>query len=393
MKTKITACTGLLLCPQLVAQGSFTTPPGGLTKEGSGYSFFAGGWSRMRLQQADDMHRDAAATIEQMAWRLDNRSHDSSTAMGRTWSNMTLTMSEQTNFATMSRTFAANVGASPTVVFSNKWTWPTQVGTPLVRPDVWGGSKGQLRVPFTKPWVYSGKNAILADYTFKNGALANGAGFGTGFSLPDHPYYLDSAYISTDPKQGTGERLLPFPPHRCQDSAITFYPGPAVATAYSYAHGAASPTVTLRGKVEFVHYSYATAPAAPVIHALGAAGSKTGVLIGARCNRLYVDFNKPVFLLAFMTSSRGDSGKMGWVAPWNEKLASRSIWLQAAWLESKTKAFSLTTPAHVWLPDALPPREPPRHKTLYWHDTTSPTGNGPIASNGFFFPYTAYWTK
>ena len=290
----------------------------------------------------------------------------------------------------MSRTFAVNVGASPTVVFSNKWTWPTQVGTPLLKPDVWGGLKGLLRVPFTKPWVYTGKNAILADYAFKNRTLANG-GFWT--SIFSQPYYLDSAYISTYPKPGTSEHVPSFPfPQRCADSAITF-PSVAAVNAYSYAHGARSGTISLRSKLEFFHYSYYTAPDAPVVHALGPGGNRTGAHIGARCNPLYLDLNKPVILLAFMTSLQGESGLMGWAVPWNERLASRSLWLQAAWLDSQTKAFSLTTAVRHTLPDGLPPAELPRYSTLYWHDTTSTTGSGPIRSNGFYFPYTQYRKK
>ncbi len=373
-----------------------TTPPGGLTQEGAQYGYILGRYQNMRMQQADDMHRNKATVINEIAFRQDNRNHTSFTAMGRTWSSVKLNMSEQTNFSTMSRTFATNVGASATTVFNNQWTWPTQVGTPLLKPDIWGGLKGQLRVPFTKPWIYTGKNSILADYTFNNGKLANGYTLWTGTRASS--YYMDSEYINTFSKRGGIERVPAFAQiPKCNDSAITTTTG-AYTYGYSYTYGAISSTITLRNKLLLYHYSYYTAPNAPVIHALGLGGSKTGVNLGANCNPLYVDLSKLTILMTFKTlptvNNRpiGNSGTMGWLVPWAKGLANLDLWIQAAWLDSKTKAFSLTSATHVTLPNGLPPSKLPAYKSLYRYDTTSTTGFGPYTS-GYNFPYTRYKTK
>jgi len=387
VKRLITACAGLFLCASsLPAQSSMTTPPGGLTSEGAHYAYLMGIWSDMHIQQADDMHSDGKAkSITEVAFRLDNRSHTSSTATGRTWTNISVDMSEPTNYATMTTTFASNLGTSPTRVFDNKWTWPSQNGFPTLKPDSWGGTQGQLRFPFTKPWVYSAKNSILADYTFRGGTLVNNGTWGGNTSAY---FYLDGESITTSQTSGTITRVPTTPP-LCNDSAITFTSG-AYAYGYGYAYGKNSSTITLRGKLNLNHYSYYTAPDAPVLQALGTAGNPNGVNIGAECNSLYVDFSKPVVLMTFKTlAPYGYSGLMGWAIPWNQAFAGLDLWLQAAWSDSTTKRFKLTAATDITLPNSLPPDELPRYKTLYQRDTVTTTGFGPYTS-GIYFPHTRY---
>ncbi len=389
MKSLITACAGLFLCCSLPAQGFFTTPPGGLSGEGTQYAYLMGIWSDMRIQQADDMHSNGKPySISEVAFRLDNRAHSSTTAMGRTWTNISVDMSEPTNYATMSTTFAGNHGTSVTRVFDNKWTWPSQNGTPTLKPDSWGGAQGQLRFPFTKPWVYSGNNSILADYTFRGGTLANNGSWGSTISAY---FYLDSETINTTATTSSVQRVPTVPPS-CNDSAITFTTG-AYTYGYGYGYGKNNSTITLREKLVFNHYSYYTAPEAPVIQALGTGGHPNGVNIGAGCNSLYVDFNKPVVLLSFKTlPPYGYSGLMGWALPWRKEFASLDLWLQGAWTDSQSKRFMLTAATNITLPSTLPPEELPRYKTVYQRDTTSTTGFGPVQS-GVYFPFTRYTIK
>lgn len=152
MKRLITSCAGLLLFTALPAQGSMTTPAGGLTIEGDDYAYYMGAWPNMRIQQADNWHGGTEnKAITEIAFRLDYRNHTDLTAMGRTWTSITLDMSEPTTYDSMRNNFAQNTGTSPTRVFDNAWTRPTQVGASLLEPDLWGGAKGQLRFPFAKP--------------------------------------------------------------------------------------------------------------------------------------------------------------------------------------------------------------------------------------------------
>ena len=366
-----------------------TTPPGGLKGEGAQYAYLMGLWADMHIQQADDMHSGGkAVAISEVAFRLDNRSHTSTTASGRSWTNITVDVSEPTTYNSMSTTFVSNHGSSVTRVFDSKWTWPAQNGFPLLKPDVWGGVSGQLRFPFTKPWVYTAKGSILADYTFRGGTLANNA---TWSSLQSAYMFLDSESINTTATISSITRVPATPP-LCNDSAITFSTG-AYTYGYGYAYGNNSTTITLRGRLVFQHYSYYTAPDAPVIQAVSAGGVPNGVNIGAGCNSLYVNFNQPHFLMSFKTiAPYGYSGVMGYQPKWRNEFASLDLWLQAGWNDSNTKEFKLTAATNVTLPSGLPPDQLPRYKTVYQRDTTSTTGFGPLQS-GVYFPYTRYKTN
>ena len=298
-----TASTCLLLSASLVSQG-ITTPPGCFAVEGPAYSYTMGAWSEMRIQQADDTHRgNKSHNIIEVAFRVDHRNHTIGTAMGRSWTNISLTMSGQTNFETMSQTFTANIGNSPTIVFSSKWSWPTQSGIPLLRPDAWGSVGGRLRVPFSKPWAYSGKNSILADYSFRGGTLANAATWNT--RTPG--YYLDGEDLHRDYRYGSIDVIPELMQRRqCADSA--FAPRTAAtAGAGAIAYGRSSPMIALRGKLEFGHYSFWTAPGALVIHALGLAGSTKGVDIDRERNP---DRNG-VRMLALWRRRRGEARARG----------------------------------------------------------------------------------
>lgn len=364
-----------------------TTPPGGLTTEGPHYAYIMGGWSNMRIQQADDMHSDnQAKAITEIAFRMDNRIHTNVTAMGRTWTNITLEMSEPTNFDTMGSNFAQNTGPSPTRVFDNAWTWATQNGAPVLKPDVWGGVQGRLRFPFARPWAYTGEHSILADYTFRGGTLANNGPWG-----PNQIAYflLDSEVINPSAIQGGIERVPAVPPS-CNDTAISFTNG-AFTYGYAYAYSRTYLTPSLQGKLVVSHYSYYTAPGAPVIHALGTGGSTTGVNVGAGCNPLYVDFSKPVALRSFYTlAPDGYSGLANIVTDWQKDFADMNLWLQSAWSDSSSKTFKLTSATRVTLPPGLP-GETPRYKTVYQPDitATTSTGFGPFRS-GSVFPFTRY---
>jgi len=366
-----------------------TTPPGGLAGEGPQYAYLTGTWADMRIQQADDMHSNGKPyAISETAFRLDNRAHTSTTATGRTWTRITVDVSEPTNYTSMSNSFASNHGTSVTRAFDSKWTWPTQNGAPLLKPDVWGGIKGQIRFPFTKPWVYTGKGSILTEYGFNGGTLANNGAWNTSRAAY---FYLDSESINTSQTFGAIQRLPAIPP-LCNDSAITFSTG-SYTYGYAYAYGQSSPTITLRGKLVFSHYSYYTAPDAPVIQALGTAGSQTGVNIGAGCNNLYVDLSKPVAFVALKAlAPYGYSGLMGYAPKWQKSFASMDVWLQGAWADTTTKEFKLTSATNITFPSSQPPNELPRYKTLYQRDTTTSTGFGPFTS-GVYFPYTRYKTN
>ena len=204
MNRLIIAATGLSMLTPLFAQGAITSPAGGLTIEGQHYAYYLGRYADARYQFADGENKGKASAITEVRYRLDNRAHTTSTAMGRSWSNVTLQMSEMANFETMSNTWSQNISGTQTTVFSAKADWDSQTGTPMIKPDIWGGMKGKLRFPFTKPWVYTGKSDMLLDYAFTGGTLANAS---TWSGSTSRYYYLDGESISTFSKSGVVERI------------------------------------------------------------------------------------------------------------------------------------------------------------------------------------------
>lgn len=379
------------LCAPLLAQGSMTTPPGGLTREGADSVTLFGSFAGARFQQVDGMHKGASASITQIAFRLDYRDHDRETAMGRSWTSLTLDVSETTNYEAMSYLFAHNITTTPTRVFASQWSWPSATGLPQSKPDRWGGVGGDLRFPFTKPWSYTGKDEILMDYAFRGGTLANR---GQWYIHESVPYHLDHE-LFRERKHGTPVTLARSLTSPCADSASTVSASRANIQAHAFAYGASSSILTLRNKLQVEHHSYSTAPGAPVVHALGLAGSTTGVEIGARCNPVYVDFNKPVLLIPLHTlnDSLGFSGVMGWAVPWDDGFSDVDIYAQAAWADSRTSAFSLTTAVKLTLPAGLPLPTVQLNKTAYNSDPDVAYALNAPNNYSLLFPFTEYRTR
>ena len=172
----------------------------------------------------------------------------------------------------------------------------------------------------------------------------------------------------------------------------TWAPATLFAQAFNYSPSYFSES--LRGKFEFYLQSVYTAPSQPVIQAIGLGGT-TGVDIGAKCNRLYVDFNRPVLLLVATAYGRGGNGRSGpWRVPWHKAFEGVNLFIQAAWTDSKSKQLSLTQALRLRLPWGLPPAEEPRFKTVYNRDPDSSSTRFGIANSvGNYFPFTRYGIK
>ncbi len=391
MKTSLSVAIGLALCALVPAQEIFvTSPAGGLTQEGYSNSFYVGLWAQMRWQQIDGELTGQTYSIRDVAFRLDGRNHMTANAMGRSWTNVTLKLSETSKYSVMSATYTQNITKPQTTVYSSKHDFSTQSGVPLFKPDIWGGLKGKLRFPFTTPWAYTGKDSILVDFTFRGGTLAN-RGTWTGFQ--GSFYYLDSETINAVVKGSTVVSIpaaLPSAP--CHDSAITETAASSNAFAWgsAFAWGPSASNANYRNSLSVEHYSKFTAPAAKVIHAVGLGGYRAGVNIGARCNALYVDLTKPHLLVPVTTDLSGFAGFTPWLVPWTAALASMQIYVQAAWADSRTQHFSLTSAVRVTFPNSLPPPGSPLRKaTLGYSATAAVAHYGPGTGEGFN-PFMAY---
>ena len=152
----------LVLGVPALGQGMTTSPTGYVAAEGGRFSYYMGRYAEARYQVGDGELRNKPLAITRIDFRLDNRAYGSTTGTGRTWSRVTVDMSE-TDVELMSQNWALNATSTPTRVFDSRMTWATVTGRPATQP--WG----HISFPFKSAWVYSGKDTILADYTFRNG--------------------------------------------------------------------------------------------------------------------------------------------------------------------------------------------------------------------------------
>ena len=357
------AAVVLILCAipcVTVAQGSVTIPKDA-TYEGTGYSAILGSYAEGRFQFVYGALKSKKLTLKDVAYRLDYRNHLSQLSISRTWTKVTLAVSETANYTLLSPTFSLNVSGPVSVVFNAKASWPTQSGWPLLYPDLWGSIRGKLRFVFKMPFKYTGTNDLMLDYTFRGGQLANGGYWGGQFPAQRH-YVLDGEAVNVSVVNGLA-RSIPLAGPVCVDSvwsgrATT----PALAEGRSMVSGASGSTV-------FVEYrTIVTAPSAPVIHAVGVGGSIPGINLGAKCNRLHVDLTKPWVAAFHTTGSERFAARTPWTrhtGMWTASMSRLTLYIQGAWTDSKSGAFALTRALELVLPGAPPPFLLPRQKTLY----------------------------
>ncbi|MHC4513518.1 MAG: hypothetical protein ACYTGW_00100 [Planctomycetota bacterium] len=374
----------------------FTTPPGYLTKEGSqlggtgsGYSYYFGRYSNAHFQVADgEMKALGVKVLNAVGFRLDYRSHSTSTAMGRTWTNVTLSLAE-CDITKMTSTWTKNNITTPTVVHSAAVTWPSQTGNPTTSPAPWDA---KLKFPFKGVYAFTAKNDLLLDYQFRGGKLTN-AGSWSGST--GRSYYLDGFRWTTSVT--FGRNVYKTPPGTCNDSAITTT---SAATSAIQVGLYSKLSTSYPDTAQLQVFGNNTAPNAPIIKAFslkGLAPTGVGIPIGAICNNLMIDLTPPVVYQTYKTNASGNH------SPWTyikiaslavaQKFGSLAIWCQGAWVDSKTGNFSLTSCercAPTWNYAILnDPKLIPNKLTVYYYDNTRTTGNGPYNYN-YYNPLSRY---
>jgi len=392
---------GFILAAPLSAQGVLYSPTHLDSKtEGLYYGYYLCGFSNARQQQGDGENRGKAAVIGAINMRLDYRSHTSSTAPGRKWTNVKVSIAE-CDIAKFGVTFASNMTSTPTTVFNAAWSLPTVSGYPLTKPAVYGGLKGEYKIPFTSVWVYTGKTDFVHDWQFRGGTLDNNVTWATSSV---RTYYFDS-YTSANEYSAAPSTFRYIPATRlnnnsagvtgrCNDSAITTTTG-SYMYLYAYLYGPKYVVINYRSNLLFYHYSYYTAPEAPVIHGLSFATDDTGIDLGTGCNKLHL--KGPMILQPVMTMPRaysiyGYSEYRLEFIPWDSSMANLKITAQAAWTDSVTKKFNLTQAHEATLPSGLPQPAPKRMHTYQYQSPSAATGYGPY--NYYYMnPAMAYTTK
>jgi hypothetical protein len=367
MKRPLYLSICLMATSPLWAQGTIVSPPGFETIEGNAYAYLLGGYASGHFQFGDGELRGTKRTFTQVSFWLDHQNHTSDTAMGRKWTQVSLSMSE-TDWTKFTNTFTANQLTTPVEVFNGAVAWPSVLGTPLTKPTAFGG---KYTFPFKNPWNYSGVLDLLMDCYFRGGTMDNSAVWSGSTA---YNYDLDSVNIAVTYQSPTPFYPASGPNPPCRDSAISLG-----ANAQTYAsllvHGITDPKVSFRDKAEFQLFSFYTAPSSRLMTAIAFVGSGVGVNVGARCNLLYPNLNSPWIAKAWTTDANSYSGLYSALVPWTPSMANLQIWVQSAWDDSVTRSFSLTKAMEVTMPADKP--RPPRQVEIYNYDVTAGTGNGP----------------
>lgn len=379
MRALCAFCMLSTLTVALVAQSKIiSSPPGFEAKDSGGLpNSFAGSFGRdfdHRDQFADGEMRGRKMSITRIGYRLSYLQHTSSSAMGRSWTRVTLRAS-QCELDKLTTNFAQNSLTTPKTVFDGAVTWPTATGYPGTRPAPWDN---RLSFPFAAPWSYDGNKDILWDYEFKGGVLANQVTTGRS-------YYLDTIRFNSI-LYGSQEPLSNVNPPYCADSAHT-NPGWHAATSlwaavHTYEIGSRSP---YNGKVVFRLGSVNTAPNATVIHGVSNNGFSRGLDVAFRCDKLHVDTSKLFNAFYFKTDANGAFVSAEILAPWRGSFLGQRLWVQGAWSDSKTGYASLTKAMTLTMPTTPP--NPPRRANL-----DSGFASGPILSQSPSFNPVALYT-
>ncbi|MHC5071654.1 MAG: hypothetical protein ACYTGO_14350, partial [Planctomycetota bacterium] len=313
---------------------------------GASFTFYFGAYSNERIQYLmGGLADNKLKLITQIGFRMDHRNHTTTSAMGRKWTRVDLSMSELP-YASFANNFGSN-SVSPQQVFSSPVSWPSQTGTPSTKPAPWG-TPG-LTFPFKGLWPYTAKNAIVADFTFLNGTMNNAAPWSG--SKTQISYYLDGVFIAYS--VGYGFPRHPRTPPVCADSGFT--PSTTIYAqdnSYLNAYSKAYTNPTQAGQWEYNLRSRYTAKGKPLIHALGLGKAMNpGVNVFAACNMLYVDFTQPVILLGRTANNDATASTPTLPIRFPRTAATFNLTAttQVACTDSVTGQFSLTTAAEPLL--------------------------------------------
>ncbi|MHC4853113.1 MAG: hypothetical protein ACYTF5_13950, partial [Planctomycetota bacterium] len=345
------------LATSLPAQG--TLPPGYLTKESSGsqaYAYYIGGYKTSRHQTAyGDLKGKGTKSMKEISFRQDGSS-SSSSAVARSWTNLTVYVAD-TNLAAMSNTWTKNHLSTPTMVYNAKHTWPAMTSQPPGTPNPW--DNGGLKIPFTTTYMYTAKNDIVFDYTFRGGTLSNAATWGTSSRKSA---YLDGRSITTSTQGSLYVYGL--------NGKCTFDTGNTSTSSLGGGYGYFVAYSENMPSNRFRYWTYRTnmPKSTTFLHGLSLGGfsstTKPGPNPGLGCQAVQIDFTKLFLVQAFKTTSSGYFNQPAQYTPFIASAVGLNIWAQGIWNDTVTKAVKLTRTSRCNVP-ALPPAPDFSGKRLY----------------------------
>jgi len=316
-----------------LAQGSMFTPATGTATEGDSASI-GFGWSRDHVYRLiDDSHTGKSVSIKRVSFRLDGATQK---AFARGWSQMTIHVAHASwSSLQLYKSSDFKLTDTKVKVFDQKWSFPALNGKPPLSPASWGGVQNSLSFSFSQPWIYNGKDAIFIEFTFKGGTSPAAIKWDPTWVPPKEFIY----YLDTQNAAAWGGTTKP----------IAYYPGGKVAKPCYDSDFPKSPVV-LNLRVDdqptlgINVLTQFTSKSSPVLHLIGVQGNPKGLNIGAGCNYLYMDVTVPMAILVQPAPNNGfglattslKTPRQSWM---------KEIWVQGAWIETKSKKLMLTKAA------------------------------------------------
>ncbi|MCB9889835.1 MAG: hypothetical protein H6836_09690 [Planctomycetes bacterium] len=387
--TRAPLISALLALASSVAAQGFTSPPGYISTEGlqyqsgttNGYSYYLGRYADMHMQIVDgEIKAMGLQVLTSIGVRPDYRSHSSTTAMGRSWTNVSLSLSDG-NLATMTTSFSGNQLSTPTTVFTGSVTWPSITGNPTSSPAPWDAA---YAFPFnsTTSYAYTAANDLCLDFTFSGGTLANSASW-SGSSGP--LYYMDGLYTATNVTYGRSVfKNIGSTTGDCKDpgASATYAAASVQVGLYSKAY---TSNPAWAGNAMLQIFGSGTAPNSQVIQAFSLSGTSPGVQFGQDCYDFMINLSAGAVYFYDTASATGSRafqyaliGDLKTLAPYGSTI---SIWTQGAFTGSTSNNLTLTTAERCTPNFAYALNDTtPKMKATYNYSTTATTGFGPYDS-------------
>jgi len=372
----------LLLTATLFAQATTVSPDRTCdSREGQLATNRLGWHPQGRFQILDGTMRNNAKVIKGIAFRHDHRSYDAKSGMGRTWADVTVHMS-QCDVTKSGVWYSQNAVTVPKLVFKNKVSWPDMQGSPATAPSKWA-----LDFPFASAFTFSGALDLLTDIRFYGGTLDNKA------TWVEADYYLDGATFGTHAVNSSSYFGKWGSAGGCADSGSTRGYG-----AYDYvrcwAYGPDYPTTSLRNKFKIFSGGSYFGASTSAVSALGLAANRTGVAMGASCNKLHIDTRFPFVLIPRTTNTNGSLpanyfGLPGGVTNYDPALVGADIMMQTAWSDTKSRELKLGAACWAKLPHIPVAGASMRLKTKIVYGN-SLTAVGGVGFTGSHFPLIRY---
>jgi len=352
----------LVLASSAYAQTTF--PVGYDTTDGGHYSYYLGSFQDGHFQNICGglQGSNKVQTWKQLALRRSNTASNANT--GRSWTNVTLTLSD-CDYRKLTDTYSLNQLGNIKQVFSNAVTWPdTAAGAPPNKPATWGffAAKDDIVFPFTAPYVHTGKWGTTFDWMFRGGTLKNQLAWNTSTTIYLRAYYTDGL-AANNQSANVASGLTP----TVTGCRNTYF------VNWLFSDHRAGGGAQFRSQP----YTVGSLPNAAHVGVMGIEnGSFIGVNLGGSCHQLYMNMTKPFVLLTYTTDTAGDFFSNFLIAPFVKSAVGLSVWSQAAYTDNGN--FQLTRAGKAPIA-ALPTATPVKYaQHLYHYSLTRPLGFGPV---------------